>query len=93
MSQDPRELLAHSPMTRMQIIVVAITVCLTALDGFDVLAISFAAPGIARDWGVDRAALGVVLSMELIGMGIGSVLVGGLADQIGRRYTMLAASS
>ena len=57
------------------------------------LAISFAAPGIARDWGVDRAALGVVLSMELIGMGIGSVLVGGLADQIGRRYTMLAASS
>jgi benzoate transport len=89
MTQDPRELLAHSPMTRMQVLVVAITVALTALDGFDVLAISFAAPGIARDWGIDRAALGIVLSMELIGMGIGSILVGGLADRLGRRYTML----
>jgi benzoate transport len=89
MSQDPRETLASSPMTPMQILVVAITVGLTALDGFDVLSISFAAPGIARDWGIDRAALGIVLSMELIGMGFGSILIGGLADQIGRRYTML----
>jgi benzoate transport len=89
MSSDPRETLAHSPMTRAQVLVVAITVGLTALDGFDVLAISFAAPGIARDWGIDRAALGVVLSMELIGMGFGSILIGGLADQIGRRYTIL----
>src|ERR1700675_2858660 len=87
--QDPRELLAASPMTRAQIAVVAITIGLCALDGFDVLAISFAAPGIAREWGIDRAALGVVLSMELIGMVIGSVLVGGLADRIGRRRAVL----
>ena len=93
MSQDPRTLLAESPMTWQQGLVVAITLWLTALDGFDVLAISFAAPGIAREWGIDRAALGVVLSMELIGMGIGSILVGWLADQLGRRYTILACVS
>jgi benzoate transport len=93
MSQDPRTLLADSPMTWRQVLVVAITLWLTALDGFDVLAISFAAPGIARDWGMDRAALGVVLSMELIGMGIGSILIGGLADQLGRRYTILGCVS
>jgi MFS transporter, AAHS family, vanillate permease len=87
--QDPREWLAANPMRAAQIAVVAITVALCALDGFDVLAISFAAPGIAREWGIDRAALGVVLSMELVGMVIGSVLVGGLADRIGRRPTVL----
>ena len=76
-------------MRPAQIAVVAITVALCALDGFDVLAISFAAPGIAHEWGIDRAALGIVLSMELIGMVIGSVLVGGLADRIGRRRTVL----
>jgi len=76
-------------MRAAQIAVVAITVALCALDGFDVLAISFAAPGIAREWGIDRAALGIVLSMELVGMVIGSVLVGGLADRIGRRRTVL----
>src|ERR1700761_7147125 len=86
---DPRDLLASSPMTRLQIVVVAITVGLTALDGFDVLASSFASPGIAREWGIDRAALGVVLSMDLLGMALGSVFLGGVADFIGRRKTLI----
>ena len=87
--KDPREILATSPMSLAQIIVVAITVGLNALDGFDVLAISFASPGIAREWGIDRAALGFVLSMELFGMGAGSIFLGGVADKVGRRRTLL----
>ena len=77
-------------MTTAQFAVLAITVLLNAMDGFDVLSIAFASPGIAREWGVTRAALGVVLSMELIGMGLGSFLIGGLADKIGRRPTLMA---
>ncbi len=73
----------------LQIIAVAITIGLNALDGFDVLSISFASPGIAAEWGVERGALGIVLSMELIGMAIGSLVLGGVADRIGRRPTML----
>jgi len=73
----------------MQVIVVTMTVVLNALDGYDVLSISFASPGIATEWGIDRAALGIVLSMELIGMGVGSVFLGRVADRIGRRHTML----
>jgi benzoate transport len=86
---DPRETLARSPMSAVQIAAVAVTMGLNALDGYDVLAISFAAPGIARQWGLDRAALGIVLSMELIGMGLGSILLGGLADRIGRRRMLI----
>ena len=86
---DPRETLNSSTMSTIQIAAVAITIGLNALDGFDVLAISFASPGIAREWGIDRAALGFVLSMELIGMGLGSILLGGVADRIGRRRTLL----
>ncbi len=81
--------LNDKPMTWQQIVVVAITVMLNALDGFDVLSISFAAPGIAEDWGIDRGALGIVLSMELIGMAIGSVTLGRLGDRLGRKPTML----
>jgi MFS family permease len=76
-------------MSRLQILVVAITIGLNALDGFDVLSISFASPGIAREWGIDRAALGIVLSMELVGMAIGSIFLGGVADKIGRRPSIL----
>jgi benzoate transport len=62
---------------------------LNALDGFDVLAISFSAPGIAAEWGISRAELGVVLAMELIGMSFGSILLGGVADRSGRRPIIL----
>ncbi len=87
--KDPREYLDQEKMSRLQIIVVAITVLLNAIDGFDVLSISFAAPGIAREWGITPAALGMVMSMELIGMAIGSFFLGGVADRFGRRPTIL----
>lgn len=86
---DPKTAIDNGPMSGWQWMAVAITVGLNALDGFDVLSISFASPGIAKEWGVDQATLGWVLSMELLGMAIGSVFLGGLADKIGRRPTIL----
>lgn len=86
---DPRDILAKNPMSGLQTLIVGLTIGLNALDGFDVLSISFASPGIAAEWGIDRAALGIVLSMELIGMCIGSILLGGTADKLGRRPTIL----
>ncbi|HEX8382028.1 MAG TPA: MFS transporter [Sphingomonas sp.] len=86
---DPRSIVDAAPMSRFQWGIVATMIGLNALDGFDVLSISFASPGIAAAWGIDRAALGFVLSMELIGMAIGSLVLGGVADRIGRRATIL----
>lgn len=88
-AMDPRDRLAQLPMTARQLLAIAMCVLLNALDGFDVLSISFASPGIAAEWGIDRAALGVVLSMELVGMAAGSILLGQVADRIGRRPTVL----
>lgn len=89
MGNDPKSIIANEPMGAWQWMVIFITVGLNALDGFDVLSISFAAPGIAREWGIDKAALGWLLSMELLGMAAGSLLLGGVADKIGRRPTIL----
>ena len=90
MKNDPRQIIADSPMSVLQLVVIGLTIALNALDGFDVMAISFASPGIAAEWHIDRAALGIVLSMELIGMALGSLLLGRVADAIGRRPTILA---
>ena len=68
---------------------VAVMVGLNALDGFDVLSISFASPGIADEWGLGEATLGWILSMELLGMAIGSLVLGPVADKVGRRLTIL----
>ena len=88
---DPRRLLATSPMSGLQIFVCTITVFLNALDGFDLLAISFATPGIMKEFQIPPATgLGVVLSMDLWGMAVGSFVLGGVADYIGRRRAILA---
>jgi MFS family permease len=78
-------------MSALQWTAVIVLVGLNALDGFDVLSISFAAPSIAREWSINQATLGWVLSMELLGMAVGSVLLGGVADKIGRRPTILGS--
>jgi len=87
--REPREIIGQGPMSAFQIVAVALTVGLNALDGFDVLAITFASPGIANEWGVDRAALGIVISTGLIGMAFGSLFLAPIADKIGRRPTIL----
>lgn len=89
MTQTPREVIEQAPMGVRQWIAVVLMIALNALDGFDVLSSAFAAPGIAKEWGIQRDALGVVLSMELVGMGFGSILLGGAADRFGRRPTIL----
>ena len=83
--RDPRELMRRSPMSHAQIIAVGVTMGLSALDGFDVLAVTLAAPGLTRDWHISHGALGAVLSAGLLGMAIGSLLLAPLADLLGRR--------
>jgi benzoate transport len=88
-NKDPKSIIDHGAMSVGQWLAVLVIVGLNAMDGFDVLSISFASPGIAKDWGLAKDTLGWVLSMELVGMGLGSVLLGGVADKIGRRPTIL----
>jgi benzoate transport len=87
---DPRTIIDETPMVARQWIVIVLMVLLNALDGFDVLSSAFASPGISKEWGIPRSELGLVLSAELVGMGFGSVLLGGVADRYGRKLTMLA---
>lgn len=86
---NPIAVIDDNPMNWRQWIVVILMILLNALDGFDVLSSAFAAPGISQEWGIPRSELGVVLSAELVGMGFGSVLLGSLADKIGRKLDML----
>ncbi|SFG44321.1 benzoate transport [Novosphingobium sp. CF614] len=87
---DARAVIDNGPMRLRQWAAVALTITLNALDGFDVLSSAFAGPGIKQEWHLGPDGLGAILSMELIGMGIGSLFLGGAADKFGRRPTILA---
>lgn len=83
------ERIQQEPMKIRQWVIVAICVGIMALDGYDVLAIAFAAPGMTAEWGLSKAVLGIILPLELVGMALGSIMMGALADTRGRRPTML----
>jgi benzoate transport len=86
---DSSASLEHAPMTRFQVGAVLICMVLNLIDGFDVLAIAFAAPSLAKDWKLAPDALGVLLSAGLVGMTAGSILIAPLADRWGRRMMTL----
>ena len=89
MSQDLQRSLAQGPITAFQLTVIALCVGLNMLDGFDVLAMSFAASGVKADWRLLDSQLGALLSAGLVGMGLGSLTLGPCADRWGRRIIVL----
>jgi len=89
LSQDLQRKLAQGPITVFQLTVIALCVGLNMLDGFDVLAMSFAASGVKADWHLLDGQLGALLSAGLVGMGLGSLTLGPCADRWGRRIIVL----
>jgi MFS family permease len=73
-------------MTRFQIGAVAICMVLNLIDGFDVLAVAFAAPMLAKDWQLAPDRLGLLFSAGLFGMTAGSLLLAPFADRFGRLW-------
>jgi len=76
---------APTGITPYQIWALVALTLLNMQDGFDILAISYAANAIATSWDIDRGALGIVLSASLFGMMIGAMTLSPLADRYGRR--------
>ena len=58
-------------------------------DGYDIAAISLAAPHLVRDWHLERSALGPVLSASLVGILFGSMLFGWIGDRFGRKKALV----
>jgi AAHS family 4-hydroxybenzoate transporter-like MFS transporter len=62
------------------------------IDGFDIMAIGYAAPALIKDWHINGAALGPVFSSALFGVLLGSLGWSMLADRVGRRPVLIAAT-
>jgi MFS transporter, AAHS family, 4-hydroxybenzoate transporter len=61
------------------------------LDGIDVAMVSYIGPSLISDWGLTKAQLGPVVTSGLLGLAIGSLVAGPLADRLGRRRVIIAS--
>jgi AAHS family 4-hydroxybenzoate transporter-like MFS transporter len=79
-------------LTPRQIAIFALCAVCLILDGYDLQAIGFVAPAIVRDWGLRPGELGRVFGAALTGVMVGSIGFSMLADRIGRRPVLIAAT-
>jgi MFS transporter, AAHS family, 4-hydroxybenzoate transporter len=76
-------------VNRQKIAGFTIAAAIMGLDGFDIVAMSLAAPHVMPQFGLSPGQMGVVFSALLVGLGLGSMLLGPLGDRFGRRPTVL----
>ncbi|WP_416637796.1 MFS transporter [Pseudomonas sp. OHS18] len=86
---DVAALIEGRKLTRFNYLVVAVSVLITFLDGFDLLVLSHTASYIADEVGLNKIQLGEIFSVGLFGMMLGGFFFGYLGDRIGRRPTII----
>ncbi|WP_435202350.1 MFS transporter [Janibacter sp. GS2] len=78
--------------SRLVLVLCALSI---VFEGYDMVAYGVTLPAMLADpsWNLSTEYAGVVGSYALIGMLAGSILVGGVADIVGRRWLMIGATA
>ena len=87
-----QQYLDDRPLSGKQWLVFALGVLIILADGLDSGAIGFIAPSLLSAWGIDKPALAPVVSASLVGMAIGALVAGPLADRFGRKWVVIAST-
>ena len=83
------ELIDRRPMAGIQIAVAVLCGAALFVDGYDIQVMALAVPALARGWSLPPSSFGLALSAVVIGISVGSGLLGPLGDRYGRRTLLV----
>src|SRR5258705_307218 len=82
---DVAELIDSQKVSRYQCVIAFMAWLTLFLDGVDNQSIAYVAPALTNDWDLGRGALRTVFSAGVLGVAIGALVIGPLADRFGRK--------
>src|SRR5438552_2639173 len=86
---DVRNLIDDQPLSRFQFSVAVLCSAIAFMDGFDAQSMGYVAPALIATLHMTRSALGPLISIGLVGMTIGALTFGLLADRFGRKPVLI----
>ncbi len=90
-SYDVMQAIDEGKFTPLQRMIYVLAALALVLDGFDGQMIGYAIPAIMQEFGVTRSAFSLAVASGLVGMALGSVLAGVIADKVGRKPVLIAS--
>ncbi|WP_445116915.1 MFS transporter [Acinetobacter sp. WZC-1] len=89
---DIQQAVETKKLSKQQWIIFTLCFLVVLSDGIDTGVIGFIAPSLLDDWGVTKNDLRPVMSVALIGMAIGAICSGILADKFGRKWVIIGST-
>jgi AAHS family 4-hydroxybenzoate transporter-like MFS transporter len=86
---DVPRLIDEQKVSRFQIGVLLLCAAVVLMDGFDAQAIGYVAPALSKAWKLKPGALKDVFAAGLFGLMLGALILGPVADRVGRRTVII----
>jgi AAHS family 4-hydroxybenzoate transporter-like MFS transporter len=88
---DLGEVIDRRPMSAVQVLTAVLCAAALFVDGYDIQVMALSVPALAKGWSLPPSDFGLALSAVVIGISLGSGLIGPLGDRFGRRTMLVAA--
>ena len=86
------DIILNSKFNRFHLQILLACIFIIVVDGYDMFMLGAILPPLMEEWNIPPVSAGVLSSYALVGMMIGALVFGPVADKIGRKKVILIST-